>query len=131
MQAHGDFEVQLVAQGQEPFFEHPTLGRRSIDKQYSGGLNAHALGQMLSAGGGVPGSAGYVAIERVSGELDGRAGSFVLMHRGIMDRGQPQLEVMVVPDSGTDELLGLSGSMQISIDSGRHSYVFDYEFAPT
>jgi hypothetical protein len=82
---------------------------------------------MLSAGTAVPGSAGYVAIERVSGALHGRQGSFVLMHYGLMERGTPSLRVSVVPDSGTGELAGIRGELAIHIEQGRHQYTFDYE----
>ncbi|RUL70983.1 DUF3224 domain-containing protein [Dyella choica] len=126
MQAKGQFAVKLVPQPSAPGIEPARLGRMTIDKQFQGDLDAASLGEMLSAMGQVEGSAGYVAIERVSGTLQGRSGSFVLQHHGIMNRSTPQLSVMVVPDSGTDELTGLSGSMQILIDQGRHSYVFDY-----
>ncbi|MBV9879894.1 MAG: DUF3224 domain-containing protein, partial [Gemmatirosa sp.] len=102
------------------------LARLSIDKRFHGDLDATSVGEMLSAGTLVKGSAGYVAIERVSGTLHGRRGTFALMHTGIMDRGTPQLTIIVVPDSGTGELAGLSGSLQIIIEGGRHSYAFDY-----
>jgi hypothetical protein len=81
---------------------------------------------MLSAMGNVQGSAGYVAIERVTGTLHGKRGSFVLQHTGTMDRGAPSLSIHVVPDSGTEELVGLTGSMQIQIEQGKHFYTFDY-----
>jgi hypothetical protein len=102
------------------------LGRMRIDKQFHGGLEAKSLGQMLSAMTDVKGSAVYVAIERVEGTLDGRAGSFVLHHRGVMDRGAPTLSVDVVPDSGTGALAGLVGSMTIQNNKGDHSYEFTY-----
>jgi hypothetical protein len=86
---------------------------------------------MLSAGTGVPGSAGYVAIERVSGALHGRQSSFVLMHYGLMERGTPSLRVAVVPDSGTGELTGISGELTIRIEQGRHEYAFEYELPAT
>jgi hypothetical protein len=85
---------------------------------------------MLSAGTSVKGSAGYVAIERVSGTLDGRQGTFVLQHSGTMSRGAPELVVRVVPDSGTGELVGITGSMRIIIAAGKHSYELDYSIPP-
>jgi hypothetical protein len=100
-----------------------------IDKQFHGDLDATSKGQMLAAGTGVKGSAGYVAIERVSGKLHGRSGTFVLQHSGTMTRGTPQLSVTVVPDSGTGELIGLSGKMAIIITDGKHSYDFEYLLA--
>jgi len=126
MRASGSFDVKLTPQSAAPGIEAAQLGRQSIDKRFSGELEATSLGEMLSAGGNVQGSAGYVAIERVTGVLQGRRGSFVLQHMGTMDRGVPALSITVVPDSGTDELTGLSGSMQIRIDQGRHVYQFDY-----
>jgi hypothetical protein len=127
MQAKGAFAVKLAPQPAAPGIEAANLGRMTIDKQFRGDLAASSLGEMLSAMGQVPGSAGYVAIERVTGSLHGKRGSFVLQHHGIMNRAVPQLSVMVVPDSGTDQLTGLSGTMQILIEDGRHSYVFEYD----
>lgn len=124
-QANGPFEVTLQAlevHAETP----PNLGRRSLDKKYRGDLKATARGEMLSAFGHVEGSAGYVAIEFVSGTLHGKRGTFVLQHTGTMTRGAPQLSVTVVPDSGTDELLGLAGQLDIKITDGKHFYSFDY-----
>ena len=97
-----------------------------INKQFHGDLQASSKGQMLSAMSPIKGSAGYVAIEEVTGTLDGRSGSFILQHSGLMNRGTPQLTILVVPDSGTGELTGLKGSMSIQIEGGKHSYEFDY-----
>lgn len=105
------------------------LGRMAIDKEFHGALEATSRGEMLAAGTAVPGSAGYVAMERVTGTLGGRSGTFVLQHSGTMTRGAPELVVRVVPDSGTGELTGLVGSMEIIIADGRHSYRFDYSSA--
>jgi hypothetical protein len=101
----------------------------SIDKQFRGDLEGSSKGEMLSAGTGVKGSAGYVAIERVTGALQGRSGTFVLQHSGTMARGVPQLSITVVPDSGTDGLDGLAGRMTIEIVDGVHSYDFEYTIA--
>jgi len=103
----------------------------AIDKQFHGDLEATSKGQMLTAGTAVKGSAGYVAIERVSGALHGRSGTFALQHSGTMTRGAPQLTITVVPDSGTGELLGLAGKMAIKIEDGKHSYDFEYTLAET
>lgn len=127
MQANGTFEVKLAPQSPAPGIEQANLGRMTLDKHFHGDLEATSLGEMLSAVGGVQGSAGYVALERVSGLLHGKRGSFVLQHHGIMNRGVPQLSVIVVPDSGTEALAGLTGSMQIQIEQGKHVYVFDYQ----
>jgi hypothetical protein len=98
----------------------------SIDKQFHGELEGTSQGEMLTAMSSVKGSAGYVAIERVTGTLNGRKGSFVLQHTGIMNRGEPQLTITVVPDSGTDQLTGLAGKISIDISDGKHSYVLEY-----
>lgn len=121
--ATGTFEVKLTPQADG---ENPPVGRMTIDKTFHGDLEATSQGQMLAAMTEVKGSAGYVAIEKVTGKLKGRTGSFVLQHHGIMNRGEPQLSVTVVPDSGTGELAGLSGKMDIIIEGGKHSYVFEY-----
>lgn len=122
----GSFEVKLTPQSPTPAIESAKLGRQTIDKQFHGDLNATSLGEMLAAMTEVKGSAGYVAIERVTGTLLGKAGSFVLMHTGTMNRGTPQLTVQVVPDSGTDALIGLTGQMGIQITDGKHFYTFDF-----
>jgi hypothetical protein len=101
----------------------------SIDKQFHGDLEATSKGQMLAAVTSVKGSAGYVAIEQVTGSLRGRSGTFVLQHSGTMTRGAPQQIVSVVPDSGTGELVGLTGTMTITIADGKHSYDFEYTLA--
>src|SRR5947199_3372757 len=124
--ASGTFEVKLTPQAEEA-----SLGRLSIDKQFHGDLEATSKGQMLTAGTGVKGSAGYVAIERVTGALAGHSGSFVLQHSGTMTRGVPQLSITVVPDSGTGQLAGLTGKMTITIADGEHSYGFDYTLPET
>jgi Protein of unknown function (DUF3224) len=122
--ASGTFNVKLTPQ---TMIDSPEgLGRLSIDKQFHGELDATSRGEMLSAGTSVNGSAGYVAIERVTGTLAGKRGTFVLQHTGTMNRGTPQLSITVVPDSGTGELAGLAGTMSIAIEGGQHSYEFDY-----
>jgi hypothetical protein len=124
--ARGTFEVKLTLQAGEG--EADTgFGRMSIDKQFNGDLEGTSKGIMLSSAATVvKGSGGYVAMERVTGTLKGRSGSFVLQHSGIMNRGVPQLSVAVVPDSGTGQLTGLAGTMTIKIDAGKHSYEFEY-----
>jgi hypothetical protein len=126
--ANGTFEVKLNVQkpdSQEA--ESANLGRMSIDKRFDGDLAATSKGEMLSAMTEVKGSAGYVALERVTGVLEGRSGSFVLQHCGTMTRGTPQLTVTVVPDSGTGQLAGLSGTFTINIEGGKHFYELQYE----
>ena len=124
--ASGMFEVKLSPQGPDDKADGSSLGRMTIDKQFHGDLEATARGQMLVAGTDVKDSAGYVAIERISGSLHGRSGSFVLQHTAVMTKGAPQLSVIVVPDSGTEELTGIEGRMTIDIVAGQHSYTFDY-----
>jgi hypothetical protein len=124
--ASGTFDVKLSPQGQDDKADGSTLGRMTIDKQFRGDLEATSKGQMLVAGTDVKNSAGYVAIERISGTLDGRSGSFALQHSGIMTRGAPQQTITVVPDSGSGELAGLAGSMTVVIEGGKHSYTFEY-----
>lgn len=126
MHATGPFEVTLTPQPPDDYADARSLARLTIDKQFHGDLEATSRGQMLSAMGGVKGSAGYVAIERVTGTLGGRRGTFVLQHDGMMNRGAPTLIVTVVPDSGTDELTGLAGTMTIDITAGKHSYTLEY-----
>jgi len=120
--ATGTFVVTLTPQTSG----EPTLGRMAIDKRFEGDLAATSKGEMLAAMTEVKSSAGYVALERVTGSLQGRRGTFVLQHNGTMNRGTPQLTIAVVPDSGTDELFGLQGTMAIEIAGGAHSYVLEY-----
>jgi Protein of unknown function (DUF3224) len=124
--ATGPFEVKLTPI--DPAFktEDNSLGRMSIDKQFHGDLEATSKGEMLTAGTSVKGSAGYVAIERVSGTLNGRPGAFIFQHYATMTRGTPQLSINVVPDSGTGQLTGITGTMNIIIKEGKHSYDFTY-----
>jgi Protein of unknown function (DUF3224) len=125
--AAGTFEVNITPQKPDnPDAERANLGRMSIDKKFHGDLEASSRGEMLSALTDVKGSAGYVALERVTGSLGGRSGSFVLQHSGTMTRGTPQLSVTVVPDSGTGQLAGLAGTMTIKIADGKHFYDFEY-----
>ena len=116
----------MTPQGPEDKAEGSTIGRMSIEKQFHGDLEATSKGEMLSAMTDVKGSAGYVAIERVTGTLKGRSGSFVLQHTGTMTRGAPELTITVVPDSGSDQLVSLAGKMAIKIVDGKHSYDFEY-----
>jgi Protein of unknown function (DUF3224) len=119
--AAGTFEVKLTPQPDDS-----PVGRMTIAKEFHGDLEAASVGQMLASMSEVKGSAGYVAIEKVTGTLHGRAGNFVLQHRGVMNRGAAELSVTVVPDSGAGDLVGMKGSMNIVIEGGKHSYEFDY-----
>ena len=128
MQAKGTFEVKMTAE--PPFSDHEgvSLARATFEKTFRGDLEATSTVHMIGArNANVPTSAGYVALERVTGTLAGRHGSFVLQHNGIMNRGKGSLDCTVVPDSGTGELSGLSGRLAIDIDEKQHHYTFDYE----
>jgi len=124
--ARGTFEVRMTPQPAQDGVGDPGIGRMALDKQFQGDLEATSKGQMLAAGTDVSGSAGYVALERVSGTLHGRSGTFALQHSGTMTRGMPQLSIAVVPDSGSGELLGLAGTLAITITDGQHFYDFEY-----
>jgi Protein of unknown function (DUF3224) len=121
--ANGSFEVKITPQENKL---DPGLSRMLIDKHFHGTLEATSKGTMLAAGTAVKGSAGYVALEVVTGSLNGHTGTFILQHTGTMTRGTPQLSITVVPDSGTGELVGLTGKMSIDIVDGKHSYDFEY-----
>ena len=123
--ATGTFAVKLNPQDEGP--ESP-VGRMSIDKQFQGDLVGTSKGQMIMASSeSVKGSAGYVAIEKITATLNGRRGTFYLQHTGTMNRGVGDLIITVIPDTGTDQLVGLRGKMNIIIADGKHSYEFDYE----
>jgi Protein of unknown function (DUF3224) len=124
--AQGSFDVTATRQPPYDSADGLVLGRTSFVKSFKGPLEASSTVEMLSAGTPTKGSAVYVALERVSGKLAGRAGNFVLVHYGIMNRGTPTLRLEVAPDSGTGELVGLTGQMQIDIRDGQHFYTFEY-----
>lgn len=128
--ARGTFEVQLAPQPAYNQDGAAQLGRMSIDKTFQGDLEATSRGEMLTGMSGVKGSAGYVAMERVTGSLNGQRGAFTLQHSGTMNRGAPSLVVTVVPDSGTEALEGLTGVFRIIVADGKHSYEMDYALAP-
>lgn len=124
--ATGPFDVKVTPQ--EDNSDDPLLSRMTLDKAYHGDLEATAKGQMLAASTSVIGSGAYVAIEKVTGTLSGRTGTFILQHLGTMAQNVPQLTINVVPDSGTGDLRGISGKMTIIIaPGGKHSYDFEYE----
>lgn len=132
MQACGEFEVSLKPLGSYASgAAGNTLQRMSIDKTFHGDLEATSSGEMLSALTSFEGSAGYVAIEQVEGTLAGKKGTFILGHFGMMSHGENYLLLEVVPDSGTGQLAGLSGTMTIDNEEGKHAYVFDYMLADT
>jgi hypothetical protein len=128
----GSFEVKVTPQKPDTQIARAAnLGRLTIDKRFHGELEAISKGEMLATHTEVEGSAAYVALERVTGKLKGRTGSFVLQHSATMVRGKPASSITVVPDSGTGELKGLSGKMIITIaPDGAHSYEFDFRVEP-
>jgi len=122
----GPFDVKVTPQDDKS--DDPLLGRMTLDKQYHGDLEGTGKGQMLTAGTSVKGSGAYVAIEKFTGTLKGRSGTFVLKHMGTMTQNVPQLSVSIVPDSGTGELKGIAGKMTINIaPGGKHSYDLEYK----
>lgn len=128
--ASGTFDVKVTPQAADDKDPAAAVGRFLLDKQFHGDLSGTSKGVMLAMSTSVSDSAGYVAMEQVKGTLNGRTGTFALQHTGTMTRGAPQLSVTVVPDSGTGELTGLSGKMDIKITDGKHFYEFDYSIAP-
>jgi hypothetical protein len=126
--ATGHFTVKLELQPASTQADAAVIGRRTLDKQFFGDLQAISCGEMLAVMTAVEGSMAYVALEKVSGSLLGRQGSFVLQHASQMVRGKPFQSIRVVPDSGAEELLGLEGEMHIEILDGEHLYVFEYNF---
>ena len=127
--ARGPMEVNIDAE--PPFLEQEglKLNRNTVRKEFSGDMVGTSEAQMIAAFTGTPGSAGYVAIEYFTGSVNGKSGSFVLQHSGLMNRGDAQLAVTIVPDSGAGELTGISGTLEIDNDDGQHSYVLNYEQA--
>jgi hypothetical protein len=128
--AAGTFEVKLTPQGTDTAPEGSPLGRLTIDKYFHGDLEGTSKGEMLTVGTLVKNSAGYVAVERVVATLHGKQGTFALQHSGTMTRGVGTLTITVVPDSGTGELTGISGTMSIEIADGKHNYGFEYSLSP-
>ena len=129
MRASGPFDVKVAPVANDDL-EGTPVGRMSLDKQYHGDLEGTGKGEMLTAMTAVQGSAGYVAMERISGTLHGRKGTFVVQHTGVMTRGAQHLVITVVPDSATGDLTGLAGTMMITIADKKHSYDLEYTLAP-
>jgi Protein of unknown function (DUF3224) len=121
-QAKGTFDVKMAPQADDI----ADVGRMTLDKTFHGDLEASSVGQMIAIRTPTEGSAGYVAMERVTGTLGGKKGSFALQHFGTMNRGKQHLRIEVVPDSGTDGFEGISGTLDIIIEKGAHFYVLDY-----
>ena len=128
-QAKGEFDVSRSDEPACDMGDGVSAGHYRFDKHFHGELDASSVVHMLAVGTDVPGSAAYVAIERLSGTLEGRSGTFFLQHNGVMNRGAASLSLSIVPDSGTGELHGISGRMAIEIRDGRHFYTLDYALA--
>ena len=126
--AHGPMDVTMEAE--PPFLEQGglKLNRNAVSKTFYGEMAGTSEAQMLAAFTATPGSAGYVAIEHFTGSVNGKSGSFAMQHSGIMNRGDAQLTVSIVPDSGSGELTGISGTLDIENSDGQHSYVLNYDF---
>jgi hypothetical protein len=124
--AKGTFSVEMKPHAEPVTVDGVSLGRMSLDKRFEGDLVATGKGDMLTARTSTLGSAGYVAIERVTGTLQGRSGSFVFQHSGTMDQGAQRLSITVVPGSGTGALAGISGDFKIKVTDGKHYYEFEY-----
>ena len=129
--ARGTFDVKLTPQASDEKAADSFVGKFLLDKQFHGDLEGTSRGLMLGVNTPVESSKGYVALEQVTATLEGRRGTFVLQHSGTMTRGALQLGVTVVPDSGTGELVGLTGKMEIKIEGGKHYYDFEYTLAET
>jgi hypothetical protein len=127
--AKGRFDVKRTPQGALALGDGPPAMHLRFDKTFEGALAATSVVHMMAVGTGVDGSAGYVAVERIDGVLDGREGAFAVMHFGVMDRGSPSLRIEVVPDSGEGALTGMTGTMRIDIADGAHAYTLDYAIA--
>ena len=125
MQASGKFDVNMTPQTSDQI----DVGRLTIEKTYRGEMQGSGKGQMLSKRTSVPGSAGYVALEHFSGNVNGVAGGFTLQHFGLMNKGESQLQVTIIPDSGTEGLAGISGALKIDMKDGEHFYVLEYEIS--
>jgi hypothetical protein len=126
-QAVGTFEVKVKPLPEDEKVAGVPVGRMSIDKTFKGDIDGTSAGEMMTTGTAVKGSAGYVAVEIVTGSIKGRKGAFTLMHHATMkENADFRMNIVVVPDSGTSELTGLAGKMEIIIEGGKHSYRFDY-----
>ncbi|MEZ4895345.1 MAG: DUF3224 domain-containing protein [Saprospiraceae bacterium] len=123
--AKGTFEVKMNPQSQEQVGTH-TMGRYLLDKQFIGDLEAASTVEMLAAGT-ENGAGAYVAIERITGKLHGKAGTIILTHTGTRTQTSQELRVAVVPGCSTGDLAGLTGTMEIIIENKIHHYVFTYQ----
>lgn len=129
LHVRGDFTVKMAPLAADAP-EGSTHGRMSLDKTYSGDLTATGKGEMIAIRPTPAGSGVYMALERVQGAIDGRAGAFSLAHRGVMHRGVQELLITIVPDSGDGALAGIAGAMKLEIHDGKHSYDLEYTLPP-
>ena len=133
MHAKGTFVVKINPVDGSALAQEAGIGRMTIDKTFSGDLEGTSKGEMLTGATESTGAMAYVAMERVTGKLNGRSGSFLLMHNASMLKSDPAgggMQITVVPQSGTEELAGMSGKLTIVIDAGKHSYDLEYELPP-
>ncbi len=126
--ARGSIDVTMEAEPPNLEQDGIKLNRNVVRKEFLGDLVGASEAQMVAAYTATPGSAGYVAIEHFRGSVGGKSGSFVLQHSGLMNRGEAELTVTIVPDSGTGELAGISGTLEIDSDAGGHTYILEYEY---
>lgn len=133
MEYHATGRFDLTKDPDPPYDDAPgaTISRAVITKQFHGDLVGTSVTHLTQIMTDVNGSAGYVAVERVTGTVHGRSGTFVLQHDALGDRGDLRLNIVVVPDSATGELAGLRGKLDIDISDGKHDYSFDYSFVPS
>lgn len=128
MQGQGTFDLNFSGEAAHDVVERVALSRARIDKVFHGTITGTSVAHMLACNTGVEKSAGYVAIERIHGTIDGREGTFCVLHIGVMDRGARGLTVRIVPDSGTGELRGIRGEMTLRIEDNKHHYRIEYAF---
>jgi hypothetical protein len=128
--AQGTFDVEMTPEGKDDRSDGNILGTAVVEKRFHGDLDGSGRGRMSSARTLVSGSAGYVMIERVRGTLDGRSGTFLLQHSGVLNRGAAEARIQVVPDSGTGDLTGMTGRLEIQIRNGQHEYTLRYTLPP-
>jgi hypothetical protein len=122
--ATGPFEVKLTPLADKSL--ETSLGRMTAEKEWHGDVEGTSTAQMLTGGDVKTGSAGYVAMEKFTGSVKGRKGTFILQHSAIMTKGKGDLTITIVPDSGTDELKGIAGKLTIKIENGKHFYDLEY-----
>ncbi|CAN5267966.1 hypothetical protein BH10PSE1_BH10PSE1_14810 [soil metagenome] len=124
-QTTGTFDVRITPVQPASDAAPDAPGRMLLAKTFQGGMEGVGAGEMLATMGPER-SGAYVALERVTGSVDGRSGSFALVHKGLMDKGAQDLSIVIVPGSGTDDLTDISGVFHLTIADGEHRYVLEY-----